>query len=161
MKARNEMKGNELPMGEHLYSLRKSRGLSQAEVAEALNISRQVVSRWETGETAPSADNRRKLSQLYGIPVEVLMQPYQPKPGAPSEPAPPAQERPADRRRERRWKLIAVCALLALAVVSAALVREVRKDQPGENKSTVSRVKVESVESVPTVEFELKDLDEP
>ena len=155
------MKGNELPMGEHLYSLRKSRGLSQAEVAEALNISRQVVSRWETGETAPSADNRRKLSQLYGIPVEVLMQPYQPKPGAPSEPAPPAQERPADRRRERRWKLIAVCALLALAVVSAALVREVRKDQPGENKSTVSRVKVESVESVPTVEFELKDLDEP
>ena len=155
------MEPKEMPMGEHLYSLRKSRGLSQSEVAEALDVSRQTVTRWESGEVVPSVESWRKLSQLYGIPVEALMtgtaEPYQPKPGAPSEPAPPAQERPADRRRERRWKLIAVCALLALAVVSAALVREVRKDQPGENKSTVSRVKVESVESVPTITFDAEE----
>lgn len=163
------MKGNELPMGERLSKLRKSQGLSQAEVAEALSISRQVVSRWETGETAPSAENRKKLSQLYHIPLEYLMEdgpewtppPTQwtppPEPDPLPESAAPTEERPADGRRDRKWKVIAVCALLALVLVSAALIREIRKDQPGENKSTVSGVKVESVESVPTITFEVED----
>ncbi len=162
------MKGNELPMGERLSKLRKSQGLSQAEVAEALSISRQVVSRWETGETAPSAENRRKLSQLYHIPLEYLMEdgpewtppptqwtlPSEPDPLP--EPAAPTEERPADGKRNRTWKIIAVCALLALAVVSAALVYTLKQDQPGENKSTVSGVQVEAVESVPVIEFEVE-----
>ena len=163
------MKGNELPMGERLSRIRKVQGLSQAEVAENLDISRQVVSRWETGETTPSPENRRKLSQLYHVPLECLMEdgpewtppPTQwtppPEPDPLPEPAPPAQERPADGRRVRTWRIIAVCALLALVLVSAALIHEVRKDQPGENKSTVSGVKVESVESVPTITFEVED----
>lgn len=151
-------------MWERLYTLRKEYRLSQSDLAEALDVSRQTVTRWESGEVAPSAESLRRLSQLYGIPVETLMsgaaEPTQPEPNAPPEPAAPTEERPADGKRNRTWKIIAVCALLALAVVSAALVYTLKQDQPGENRSTVSGVQVEAVESVPTVEFELKDLDE-
>ena len=40
-------------LGNNLYKVRKSSGLSQEEVAEKLEVSRQTVSKWETGETLP------------------------------------------------------------------------------------------------------------
>lgn len=58
---------------EKLVSLRKEKGLAQMEVAEQLGISRQAISRWEVGASLPSTDNLRKLSLLYGIPFDYLM----------------------------------------------------------------------------------------
>lgn len=57
----------------HLIDARKRAGLSQGEVAEALNVSRQAVSRWETGLALPSTDNLAKLSKLYGISIDALL----------------------------------------------------------------------------------------
>lgn len=56
-----------------LVTLRKEKGLTQMELAECLNVSRQAVSRWEVGAAVPSTENLRILSELYDIPVDYLL----------------------------------------------------------------------------------------
>ena len=55
-----------------LAGLRKKRGLSQQEVADILGVSRQAVSKWESGQTAPSTENLVRLSGIYGVSVDML-----------------------------------------------------------------------------------------
>lgn len=62
-----------MTLNEKLSALRKSKGLTQQEIAEALNVSRQAVSRWEVGTAAPSLDNLAYLSRLYGVPLDDFM----------------------------------------------------------------------------------------
>lgn len=56
-----------------LVSLRKQKGLTQMKVAEMLNVSRQAISRWEVGSAVPSTDNLKVLGELYGVPVDYLL----------------------------------------------------------------------------------------
>lgn len=56
-----------------LQRYRKRQGLSQVELAEALDVSRQTVSKWETGTALPSAENLLALSKLYGVPADALL----------------------------------------------------------------------------------------
>ena len=56
-----------------LACLRKREGLSQAEVSEALDVSRQAVTKWETGTSRPSIENLQSLSRLYNVPLEYLL----------------------------------------------------------------------------------------
>lgn len=50
---------------EKLILLRKEKGLTQMQVAEDINVSRQAVSGWETGAVVPSIENLKSLSVLY------------------------------------------------------------------------------------------------
>ena len=50
-----------------LVRLRKKEGMSQADVSEKLNVSRQAVSRWEAGDSRPSIENLQALCKLYKI----------------------------------------------------------------------------------------------
>ena len=56
-----------------LVTLRKEKGLTQMELAERLNVSRQAISRWEVGAAVPSIDNLKVLANLYGIPIGYLL----------------------------------------------------------------------------------------
>ena len=49
-------------LGEKLKKLRKARGLSQEQLADQLNVSRQAISKWELGESTPDTDNLVALS---------------------------------------------------------------------------------------------------
>lgn len=60
-------------MNEKLAELRKAKGLTQKELAETLHVTRQAISRWEMGTAAPSLDNLTYLSQLYGVPLDDLV----------------------------------------------------------------------------------------
>lgn len=62
-----------MDLKETLQHYRKRQSLSQVELAEALDVSRQTVSKWETGTVLPSAENLLALSKLYGVPVDVLL----------------------------------------------------------------------------------------
>ena len=62
-----------MKLEENLVRLRKEHGLSQRDLAEKLNVSRQAVSRWEQGTAVPSTDNLISLSQLYGITLDALV----------------------------------------------------------------------------------------
>lgn len=58
---------------EKMTLLRKENKLSQMELAGMLKLSRQAISRWETGDAMPSTENLKQLSRLYGVPVDVLL----------------------------------------------------------------------------------------
>ena len=62
-----------MEFSEKLTVLRKEHGLSQVALAEELDVSRQAVSRWETGASLPSTEKLVCLSRLYGIPVDELI----------------------------------------------------------------------------------------
>ena len=58
---------------EKLAWLRREKGISQLTAAEALKVSRQAISRWEVGTAVPTTDNLKYLSELYDVPVDVLL----------------------------------------------------------------------------------------
>lgn len=60
-------------LGETIYRLRTERGLSQGDLADALDVSRQSISKWETGSSTPELDKLVKLSQLFGITLDELV----------------------------------------------------------------------------------------
>lgn len=58
---------------EKLYDLRKSSGLTQEEMAERLEVSRQTISNWETGSASPSLDKELELSELFSVSLDELV----------------------------------------------------------------------------------------
>ncbi|MBQ6022587.1 MAG: helix-turn-helix domain-containing protein [Clostridia bacterium] len=56
-----------------IYELRTGRGLSQDELAEKVFVTRQAVSRWETGETVPNTETLKLLSDLFGVSINTLL----------------------------------------------------------------------------------------
>ena len=62
-----------MELNEKLISLRKQNKLTQAQVAETLDVSRQAISNWETGGVLPSTDNLKALSRLYQVPADSLL----------------------------------------------------------------------------------------
>lgn len=58
----------------NLKRLRKMCGLSQEQVAEKLNVSRQAVAKWESGDSLPDIYNCRALADLYDITIDSLFE---------------------------------------------------------------------------------------
>ena len=56
-----------------IYELRMKKGLSQEELAEKIFVTRQAVSRWETGETIPNTETLKLLSQLFNVSINTLL----------------------------------------------------------------------------------------
>ena len=58
---------------DNLISLRKPNGLSQEELAEQLNVSRQTLSKYETGESLPDIDRCKQLAEIFGVTLDDLV----------------------------------------------------------------------------------------
>ena len=58
---------------EILRELRTAKGLSQDELAEQVFVTRQAVSRWETGETTPGPETLKRLSSLFDVSINTLL----------------------------------------------------------------------------------------
>ena len=56
-----------------IINLRTARGLSQEALAERVFVTRQAVSRWETGETTPNTETLKLLSGLFGVSINTLL----------------------------------------------------------------------------------------
>lgn len=101
---------------EKLAALRKKNCLTQSALAEKMDLSRQAVSRWESGETAPSMDNLRRLSSLYDVPLDCLLNDDAELPGP--ETAVAVMERPELKNTAKgngqKFILISVIAVFAL-----------------------------------------------
>lgn len=62
-----------MTLSEKILYLRKKQGMSQENLAEKLQVSRQAVSRWEVGSALPDASNIRQLSRLFGVTADYLL----------------------------------------------------------------------------------------
>ena len=56
-----------------LYRLRKSSGLTQEEMADKLQVSRQTISNWETGSASPSLEKALELADLFSVSLDELV----------------------------------------------------------------------------------------
>ena len=64
-----------MTLGERIKAFRKNAGMSQEKVAELVGVSRQAVTKWEYGKSAPSTDNLFKLAEIFGTTVDLLLDP--------------------------------------------------------------------------------------
>ena len=62
-----------MTLSEKLYNLRRKQGLSQEGLAEKLDCSRQVISKWENGTTTPDAEMLQKYSEFFGVSIDYLV----------------------------------------------------------------------------------------
>ena len=121
--------------GEKLAAARAARGMTQGELAEALNVSRSTVSSWERSRTQPDLQTLRALSDLLGsdffqdVPeADAAATPDVPAAEAAMPAAPPAA---AGIWQRKKWWVIAGCALLVCAVVACILLLP-RKGAPAD-----------------------------
>ena len=120
-----------MALPEKLYTLRKKSGLSQEQLAEVLNVSRQAISKWEGGSAMPESDKLLALSNYFGVSLDCLLKDGAPN-GAPAE----AQE---EHRTMRLLSLIlcfgGAAALIVYGVLSI-LVPSVPAQISGSSAST-------------------------
>ena len=76
-----------MTLAEKLLSLRVEKGLSQEDLAEQMGVSRQSVSKWETGQSVPDLDKIIKLADLFGVSVDELVREGE-RPQPPEQPEP-------------------------------------------------------------------------
>ena len=62
-----------MALSEKLYELRKKGGLSQEQLAEQLGVSRQAVSKWESGKAVPESDTLISISKYFNVSLDYLM----------------------------------------------------------------------------------------
>ena len=60
-------------IGERIRQLRSEKGMSQEQLAEALHISRQAISKWETGESIPDTERVMLLCRVLDISADYLL----------------------------------------------------------------------------------------
>ena len=62
-----------MSLGDKIYQLRMQNGLSQSALAEKLGVSRQTVSKWESGTASPELDKLVILSELFEVSLDAMM----------------------------------------------------------------------------------------
>ena len=62
-----------IELANRLAELRKQKGLSQEELADKLQVSRQAISKWERGEASPDTDNLIELAKIYDVSLDELV----------------------------------------------------------------------------------------
>lgn len=62
-----------MTLGQKLKEIRKKFGLSQEQLAEIMNVSRQVITKWENDGGLPDVSNLQELSKVFGITVDYLL----------------------------------------------------------------------------------------
>ena len=76
-----------MTLGEKILALRTQKEMSQEELAAALEVSRQSVSKWETNQSVPDLDKIIRLADLFGVTVDQLVREGErPEPPEPPEP---------------------------------------------------------------------------
>ncbi len=113
-------------LAEKLVCLRKEKGLSQSELAEMVNVSRQAVSRWETGAAIPSTENLKYLGVLYDVSLDYLLNDTadetERNQGIPDQPevepvVPDSPERGNGKKNAFKWAAIVLVLLAFIAVL--------------------------------------------
>ena len=68
-----------MSIAERILTLRKSKGMSQEQLAEAVGVSRQAVSKWESEQASPDPEKIITLSEVFGVTTDYLLKGVEPK----------------------------------------------------------------------------------
>ena len=92
-----------MKLAEKIYTLRKKAGLSQEALAELLGVSRQAVSKWETGEAVPELPKLVLLARTFGVTTDWLLSEDEPEPPAPARQKTEAEEEKPREEKQANW----------------------------------------------------------
>ena len=107
-----------MTLAEKILSLRTERGMSQDDLAEKLEVSRQSVSKWETAQSTPDLDKIIKLADLFGVSVDQLVRDGErPQPPDPSPPQTVYVERRQELSPLQKLGVVMEASGAALAVI--------------------------------------------
>ena len=124
-----ERKGLSIMLNENIKAIRKSKGLSQEELAIKLNVVRQTISKWEQGLSVPDSDMLISISEALDTPVSTLLGETVNEPEADDLKAISEKleiinlqlaQRKASRRKMLHWLCISVCAGIVLIFAALA-----------------------------------------
>ena len=62
-----------MTLGQKLKEIRNKFGLSQEQLAEIMNVSRQAITKWESDSGLPDVSNLQELSKVFGVTVDYLL----------------------------------------------------------------------------------------
>lgn len=110
-----------MEFGEKLQMLRKARGWSQEELAQQINVSRQALSKWESGASIADTENVIALSRLFGVSTDYLLLCESEAASAPAAVTTPAKESkwPVPRIAWLVILLVAVVGLIAMHILAS------------------------------------------
>ncbi len=109
-------------LSEKIISLRKEKDLSQEAFAEALGVSRQSVSKWESGAALPDTDKIIAMSELFGVSTDYLLKnDCTENKAEESIPAPVQPQTPKKNKRGKTIKIIAAVVALCLIITAIAI----------------------------------------
>ena len=118
-------------LNENIKAIRKSKGLSQQELAIKLNVVRQTVSKWEQGLSVPDSDMLISISKVLETPVSTLLGETVIKTEVDNLKAISEKlevinlqlaQRKATRRKMIRWLLISLCAIIVMVFAALGIV---------------------------------------
>lgn len=105
-----------MTLGEKICTLRTGKGLSQEDLAQRLEVSRQSVSKWETGQSVPDLEKIIKLADLFGVSVDELVREGE-------RPQPPQPETKVVYVKEKReWTVTQKVGICLLALGAAVIL---------------------------------------
>lgn len=118
-------------LNENIRALRKSKGLSQQELAIKLNVVRQTISKWEQGLSVPDSEMLISLSEVFETPVSKLLGETVAETEADNIKAISEKlevinlqlaQRKTTRRKVIRWLLISLCAIIVMVFVALGIL---------------------------------------
>lgn len=74
-------------LGEHIYKFRTQKNMSQGDLADALDVSRQSVSKWENNSAVPELEKLVKMAQIFGVTMDELISGNAPQSSPPITPS--------------------------------------------------------------------------
>lgn len=138
-----------MDLSKRLMELRMKNGLTQGQVADAVGVSRQSISKWELGEAVPGTEKMKKLGELYGLSVDDLLSddPIVPKSREDRQAPDPV---PAKSRRG----VIALLLIIAILTMAMVIGYFLRKGGGTEEEIPVGKLQEEKIVSTPESEFD-------
>lgn len=127
-----------MTLREKLIVLRDKAGITQMALAHQLGVSRQAVTRWESGDTAPSMDKLKALAKLYGVSLDWLCSDM--ADGKPVEVVSPLEENEtknttvsAKDKRKRKIRFVAIALVVGVITLTCIWIatRSENKEMPG------------------------------
>ena len=109
-------------LSENLYTLRRQRGLSQEQLAERIGVSRQAISKWETGLSAPELDKLKALSEFFQVTMDDLTGSRPLSPAAHGEEPEPAPLNRGTVPAVRTGALLCLLGALGMLLFGALLI---------------------------------------
>ena len=119
-------------LNENIKTIRKSKGLSQEELAVKLNVVRQTISKWEQGLSVPDSDMLISISEVLETPVSTLLGETVTEPEADDLKAISEKlevinlqlaQKKAARRRMLHWLFISLCVVIVIIFAALAVLK--------------------------------------